>query len=622
MSRHINRHYNIFVKYLSFKKFLASTFWQSLNTLPPRDKTKFIIVTLLQIGLGFIDLLGIAVIGVLGSLAVSGISSRRPGNRVSSFLDLLGLSNSPFQIAILAAIAVFILVFRTFASILVLKRIYLFLSNRSALMTSSLVKKLLSQSLLDVQRRSTQEHTYALTYGVSAITLGVLGSTVSIVSDGSLLIIITMGLFLVDPTIAFSSIVLFGLMGIVLYRSMNLKAQKLGIKSAELSIKSNKKIMEVLESYRESVVRNRRSYYASQISKIRFDFASTQADLQFMPNMSKYIIESGVVIGAVLISGIQFLLNDSAHAIATLSVFLASGTRIAPAIMRIQQSAMLIKSSEGSALSTIQLLKELSQVKSRDSENTFLDTRHEGFLGKIEFKDVWLNFPPSQKYALAGINLNITTGESIALVGPSGAGKTSLVDVMLGVITPTRGHVKISGEFPSDCVSIWPGAIGYVPQDVKILEGTFYENITLGYDDIEIDQQLLLDALEVSQLLEFVQSLPNGLNTIVGERGTTLSGGQRQRLGIARAMFTKPKLLVLDEATSALDGQTEAEISKSIELLRGKVTVIMIAHRLSTIRHADKVVYLEDGQIIAQGPFEVVRAKVPDFDEQAQLMGL
>jgi ABC-type multidrug transport system fused ATPase/permease subunit len=595
-----------------------------MDTLPSSDKPKFLIVSLLQVGLGFLDLVGIAIIGVLGALTVTGIASKEPGNRVSNFLEFVGIEDLQFQnqVAILGAIATSVLIVRTLLSILILKRVYLFLSNRGASMTSNLVSKLLSQSLIDVQKRSSQETVYGLTYGVSSITLGVIGSAVNLVSDGSLLLIILIGLFIVDPVIALSSLVIFGTLALALYWSTSMRAKYLGNRNAELSIESSRRIIEVLESYRESVVRNRRSYYANQISETRYQFASTQAELQFMPNMSKYIIESGVVIGAVIISGIQFLLQDASNAVATLSVFLAAGTRIAPAILRLQQSAMALKTYSGSALTTILLIKDLSEVTPGEFVNAPLETLHRGFSGDVQLTNIDLRYPGKENFALNNINLKVNAGESIAIVGPSGAGKTSLVDVLLGVILPNNGQVKISGISPFACISKWPGAIAYVPQDVKISNTSLGRNISLGYEDIESDKDLILDAIKVSQLSEFVSALPNGIETLVGENGANMSGGQRQRLGIARAMFTKPKLLVLDEATSSLDGQTEADISEAIKSLRGSVTIILIAHRLSSVRNVDKIVYMEAGSIKAIGSFNEVRKKVPDFDQQAQLMGL
>jgi ABC-type multidrug transport system fused ATPase/permease subunit len=161
-----------------------------------------------------------------------------------------------------------------------------------------------------------------------------------------------------------------------------------------------------------------------------------------------------------------------------------------------------------------------------------------------------------------------------------------------------------------------------VPQDVVIAAGTIRENIALGYPISEAKDELVTSALKVAQLEEFVANLPNGVDTEVGERGAKISGGQRQRLGIARAMFTRPHLLVLDEATSALDGETEASISDAIHAMKGSTTVVIIAHRLSTVRNVDKVVYLSEGRVVATGTFEEVRNTVPDFDKQAKIMGL
>ena len=213
-------------------------------------------------------------------------------------------------------------------------------------------------------------------------------------------------------------------------------------------------------------------------------------------------------------------------------------------------------------------------------------------------------------------------GSTLAFVGPSGAGKTTIIDILLGVLEPQMGEVLISGKKPAEASRIWPGAIAYVPQDIAIASGTIRENVALGYPREIATDELVLNALKVAGLDTFVQSLKDGIDTVVGERGTKISGGQRQRLGIARAMFTKPALLVLDEATSALDGETELQVSDAIQNLRGSTTVILIAHRLSTVRDADKVVYMADGRIVATGTFEEVRSQVPDFDRQAVLMGL
>ena len=601
-----------------------SIIFRSVRVLPRSDRGKILLVVTLQISLSLLDLLGVAIIGVTGALAVSGVQSLQPGNRVSEILNLIGLSNTSFQnqVAILAGLASAILVLRTILSILITRRILFFLSRRGAIISSNLVSRLLSQSLIEVQSKSTQETLYALTTGVTAITLGVLGTTISVIADASLLFVMLIALLVVDPLIAFTSIIFFSALGFALYRQTNVKAQNLGQLNSELSVASNEKIVEVLHSYRELVVRHRRNYYSREIRILRLRLADVLAEMQFMPNVSKYVIETGMVLGAVVIAGAQFALQDAKQAVATLAIFLSSGTRIAPAIMRLQQSLIQIKTGIGSALPTLELIDSLEGVPEITEVEDVLNIQYSGFKSEIELQSVSLKYPGGKKNALDSIDLQISEGASVAIVGPSGAGKTTIVDVLLGVLTPSHGTVLISGLAPLEAIAKWPGAVSYVPQDVTISNGTIRENVGLGFPDKIVTDSLVWEALEVAQLADFVRSLPQGLNALVGERGTRLSGGQRQRLGIARAMFTKPKLLVLDEATSALDGQTESDVSGSISKLQGSVTVVVIAHRLSTVQHSNQVIYMSNGEITARGTFEEVRAQVSDFDKQAQLMGL
>lgn len=597
---------------------------RTLSILPQHVKSRILAVIILQIALGFFDLVGVAAIGLLGALAVTGVQSQNPGSSIVEVLAILNLDSFSFQtqVAILGLFAAGILITRTILSIVVTRKIFYYLSQRGAMLTTELASRLLSQSLISVQIRSTQETLYAITSGVNSIMLGVLGTAITLIADGSLLLMMLVGLFLVDPIIALTTLIFFGSIGLILYQIMNVKAHKLGYLRSELEIASNEKIIEVLDSYRESVVRNRREFYTREIGKIRTKLASVLAELQFMPNISKYVIESGIVIGAVAVAGIQFAFQDAKQAVATLSVFLAAGTRIAPAIMRVQQSLVQVKGGVGSALPTLDLIESLKGVPLLEGTNDELEIIHEGFHPEIIFDGICLKYPAKAINALTSVSFHVETGESLAIVGPSGAGKTSIVDVLLGVLSPNSGTVSISGKHPLDAISNWPGAISYVPQDVTISNGTFRENVGLGYPTEVVTDDLVWKALEIAQMADFVRSLPDGIDTKVGERGTRISGGQRQRLGIARAMFTHPKLLVLDEATSALDGQTETDISEAIQGLRGAVTVVTIAHRLSTVRNADQVLYMDCGKLIAQGTFEVVRSTVPDFDKQAKLMGL
>jgi ABC-type multidrug transport system fused ATPase/permease subunit len=602
----------------------GSTIGRSLRILPRRDRAKIFAIVLLQVGLGLMDLAGIALAGVLGGLAISGVASRQPGNRVQGVLNSLQLEQFTLQQqALILALGISILmVGKTMISILFTRRTIFFLSRRGATLTSILISKLMGQPLQRVQERSMQQTMYSLTAGVNSITVGVLGTGVSLIADLSLLVVIAIGLFVVDVVVAISTFVIFATIGFALYRLLSVRAKNLGIRQSELSIISSEKIMEVLGSYRELVVKNRRSYYSRIIGERQLELANNTAEMMFMPQIGKYVIEITVVLGSLLISGIQFSRQDAAHAIAVLSVFLAASTRIAPAILRIQQGALSIRGSLGTATPTLELVESLGNAEEIPQTEDYLDTDHEGFDPSVELNKVTVTYAGKDNPAISDISMRINTGSSIAIVGPSGAGKTTLVDVLLGVLEPDEGTIHISGKPPLASIATWQGAISYLPQDILISNGSIRENVSLGYPANIVQDELVWEALKIAKLDEFVRSLPKGLDTYVGDRGTQISGGQRQRLGIARAMLTKPKLLVLDEATSALDGETELGITEAILELHGKVTIVMIAHRLSTIRNVDVVYYIDEGVLRAQGSFDEVRALVPDFDRQAELMGL
>jgi len=595
-----------------------------LRILPRKARIRVFAVSVIQVFISLLDLAGVALIGVLGALTVTGVQSRQPGNKVKTILDLFGIGNFSLQAqaAALGAVAVLFFISRTFLTILFTRRTIFFLSKQGVHIGNLLVRGILSQPLTFLQTRTSQNFVYLTTSGANSITIGMIGTLITLISDASLLIVMGVGLFVFDPLIAIQTVLIFAVIAFVLYVLLQNRAKILSEQQYKFSVAGNEQLLESLNSYREILVRNRRDYYAKQNEEVRSRLSRIYAETTFMPNISKYAIEITVVVGSFAITGIQFALQDATHAIATLTVFLAAGSRIAPAVLRVQQGAIQIKGSIGSASPTLDLWDELLESGPLPESPSVIDCTHDGFVGKIVLTNVSLQYREKNTFALSNVSLEIESGSLVALVGPSGAGKTSLVDVLLGAIRPTSGSISISGLSPSECIVKWPGALAYVPQDVVISNTTIRENVSMGFPNEIVDEALILEALEVAQLKEFYQSLEGGIETQVGERGAQISGGQRQRLGIARAMFTKPKLLVLDEATSALDGETESQISQAINLLKGSVTVVLIAHRLSTVRNADVVIYMDNGEIRASGTFDEVRQAVPDFDHQAQLMGL
>jgi ATP-binding cassette subfamily C protein len=270
----------------------------------PKDKKLISFTLIIQIASGIFDLLGVALIGALGALAVSGLGAGKPSERITNLLEYFGLGNFTFQsqVAIIAILATALLLSKTFFTAYFSRKILFFLSKRAAVFSSSLVDTLLRKSLLEIQLKNSQDHLFVLTSGVNALVLGVLGTFITLLSDFSLLLIIGIGLLFFDPVLALITIAIFGMVGFSLQVLLSNRARDLGNQYADLSIESSKKIIEVLSTYRESYVRNTRNYYSEIIAQTRTRLAANQAEMQFMPMISKYFIEISLVVSGLIIS--------------------------------------------------------------------------------------------------------------------------------------------------------------------------------------------------------------------------------------------------------------------------------------------------------------------------------
>lgn len=595
---------------------------QILNIYSKRDKKYLILIAFIQVVLALLDLAGVMLLGLIGTLSVYGIQSQSPGESINEILLFLNLDSYSFQnqVAILGSIAAVTLVFKTLFSIYVIRKILLFVSRRGSLISSNYFQNLFSKSLLDVNKYSNQEIIYAGTTGVDNLTTGVIGSGIIIFSDSVLLLVLFIGLSFVNFSIAISIFLIFSTVGISLNRYMKYSSTKLGIEQSELNVNSNQKILEALLSYREITVKNQKFYYVDQISKIRYKLANVVAKKNFMPNLSKYIFESSLIVATFIFSGFQFIALESSAAIASLAIFMASATRIAPAILRIQQGVIYFKLALGSVERTLEIIHDAKAGEHDKLTNKEIDFVYSGFIPRIEISSLNFAHVRNTDFKIIDLNLLIEPGTQVAITGSSGAGKSTLIDLILGMYPNQANSIKISGLSPLQTFQEWPGAVAYVPQNISTTKGTIRENVSLGFAKNLVNDDRVWDALKSAQLEEFVLSLPEGLDHQVGEHGGQLSGGQRQRLGIARALYTSPHLLILDEATSALDGETEYLISQTIKNLKGKCTVILIAHRIASIVNADKVIFMENGKISAEGSFDEVRRNSPTFENQINLM--
>jgi ABC-type multidrug transport system fused ATPase/permease subunit len=592
---------------------------QITGFLSSSDKRKLTGLTVLQTSLGVLDLMGIAAIGALGALTISGVSGSQPGNRVSAALSFLGIENLSLQAQAtwLGAGAGLLLILKTVLSALISRASLRFLGEKSAEISGSLIARLLQSDLATLGAKSKQQHLYACTTGSNALALGILGSISLLVSDISLTLLILAGLLVIDWSLSLATILLFGLVAIIVHKFISQEARKKGTEIAAVTVKSNQEILDSFVNFREIATRGLRYEYSSRLKQTRTSMARTYADLTFLPNVSKYIVELTVVFGGLIIGTLQFLREDSARAVATITLFVAASARIAPAILRIQQSIVGIRVNFAACESTLELDKSLAPFSESQDEN--IGQRRAFPELAVSVMGVGIKFP---NFELKNLDFKIPHSSFVALVGPSGSGKTTLADLLMGILTPTSGSVLFNEHDAKDVAQIYPGIIGYVPQEVHVIRGTLRDNILFGFKDSEFSDDEIWSALGIASLEESFSNSPLGLDLVIGDGHSVLSGGQKQRLGIARAILTKPRLIVLDEATSALDAETEESITQSLEKLRPTTSIVIIAHRLSTVRNADLIIYLEEGEVRAIGTFTELRGQIPNFDNQAKLMGL
>jgi ABC-type multidrug transport system fused ATPase/permease subunit len=611
--------------------FFATSFRRSLALLSRRDRRVYLIMVGAQMATGLLDLTGVLLLGLVAVMATSSSQGNPIPSAVTDVAETVGLAglDDPALLGVLSGIAALLLIMKSVVTLVLVRRVFRFLSERAATVSASLSSKFFSCSLLIVQSRPSQTVAYALGQGINAAVMTVLGATAILIAESTLLALLGVALLFINPVVTIAAGLYFGVIAYLLQRPLGNAFRRIGGTIAASDIAATTIVQEGINSYREVSVLDRRDYYRDNHRRQRAISAHAAGDMQFLGLVPKSSMEVALVVGALALAGFQFLTQDAITAVATLVVFLAAASRVMPAILRIQASLASLNNAGALAGRSYELAESLADVDVGDLTNEVASSLREriahgnpDFDPSLELTDVSVTYPGSPGPALFDASFSIPSGGSLALVGATGAGKSTLADLILGVLSPDQGTILIGGEPPKNAILRWAGGIAYVPQEVALGHTSVRENVALGLPREAIDDDLVWDALERAHLADFLRSSREGLDTLVGERGVRLSGGQRQRLGVARGLYTRPRLLVLDEATSALDAETENAIAETLSSLEGDVTTVTIAHRLATIRNADLVLYLEDGQVVARGSFAEVRAAVPRFNHQAELLGL
>lgn len=600
-----------------------SVFVRSFLVFDQSVRIKLYLSMFIQSCLAVLDLFGIAIIGLIGAMSVRGIQSENNPDTINTILEFLKISDFQFQVqvALLACLSVATLIVKTVISIIAIRRIYHFMSFQSALLSKRLLEKILGQKLSFIAELTPSNVLYSVTAGCSRISLGITGNYVSLIADGFLLLILFIALLFVDSTMTLIIGLFFSITIISFHQFIKRKAERVGETESKLNIQSNQQVLEGIATYRERYTNNTLANLVENFLNTRIKLSTALAESAFLPNVTKYVIESLILIGALLVCGIQFAINDAGQAIATLSIFIGAATRVTPAIMRVQQTLIQIRNSTGAARATLEIIEKLGVEESLEGKVEFTSIKDE-YNQVVLMRNVSYRYPGAASDAVVNVDLDLFQGESVALVGPSGGGKSTIADLLLGIAEPTTGFVQVYGKSPRQIVSREQRYIGYVPQLTTLVSGNLRENLLMGLNPLLYGDKHLASILDSVGLSAEFQELGICLDSSLGENGSKLSGGQLQRLGIARALVPSPKLLILDEATSSLDASSENVITKTIGLLRGKISTVIIAHRLSTIRDVNRIYYIKNGSVVSKGGFENLRNDLEEFRSQAELMGL
>jgi ATP-binding cassette, subfamily B, bacterial PglK len=474
-------------------------------------------------------------------------------------------------------------------------------------------------SWTDRLSRSTAELVRLADVGIANTMTGVLMPAASIPGEIFTTLAVLLVLFVAQPTTAAVTVLYLGVVALFLYFVITRRSLQAGRVSRDYSFRVARLMTEMVGTLKEIVLRDKLDDVGAVIHHNRSFSTRARANLQFLAAVPKFVVESALVVGFILVGGVAYLEAGLSGALSAVALFGIAGLRIVPAVVRFQ-----------TLMSTTAAAIPHAEAVVRDIHTTERFRTNEEVLGDdplaehprdLVLKDVSFTYPGSADPALKAVDLTVPLGTSLALVGRSGAGKSTLVDLLLGLLTTTDGSITVDDKNLADVLKGWRSKVGYVPQDVALFDATIAQNVALTWGD-DADEERVLECLDLAQLTDTVAQRSGGIHARIGERGLALSGGQRQRLGIARALYSQPLVLVMDEATSALDTTTEEAITRSIARLHGDVTVVAVAHRLSTIRHFDQICFMENARVVQVGAFDELVADVPAFALQAQLAGL
>ena len=593
-----------------------------MSLLTQRQRIGYVLLLLTRVLVNFLDIAGVAAVGLLGAAGASGFLGDREANFFGISLDL---TTPNVLLTVMALVAVFFLL-KSVLSVVLIRATAFFLARIEIKNATEIAQFLFTGGLSEIRQYSRSEVQWAVTGSTNVTFSGILGSAGLLLTESSLLVFMFTLFVLVDPVAAVAITVYFILIIVIFQLLSDQRMRKSGADFAEGGIDVTQVALDMFEAFKEISVLMKQFFFLDRFARARKTYAYGDAQMRYLMAIPRFFVETALALGALAFVAWQISRGEVADGLISAGVFLAGGVRMMAALLPLQNAVLALRSQmEQAKLGQEILLKsrsrkaEISKVLAVSEVPQSSRKSHVGGLTVVLDSVVFTHLGANQP-AVRDVSFDIKPGSYVALVGPSGAGKTTLADLILGLNTPDQGSVTVDGVTARTLRETEPGLMAYVPQRPGVVSGTLIENIALGVDPKTVDLDYLSSVLEKARLTELVASLPDGVHTRLGKHSDSLSGGQIQRLGLARALFTNPKLIVLDEATSSLDAEAEASISESIRNIGKDTTVVVIAHRLSTVQKADVVHVIDGGRLIASGTFKELRRTVPMIQEYVRLM--
>ena len=579
--------------------------------LEPRAKRRFLALCATAAFAGLLETAAIAsILPFLAMLASPELADSDA--RVAPLIALLGGQDQPETVARLGTAVLLILIVANAFSSLVTWLLLRFANRQGHALSLRLLASYLSKPYIFYLDRHTAELQKNVFGEVQRVTAGVLIPAAQIAARLAVVVLISALLVLIDPAMAMVVAVVLGGAYTALYRFARSKLHDAGRISVEAGTQRARHAMEALTGAKEIKLLGCEAEFLRRFEQPSLGWADAQTTAQALGQLPRYAVET-VAFSLILVLAIYLLGagRGSGQILPLLGLYAFAGYRLMPALQLIFAGVATMRASHASLEAVLRDLPRADSVppKSESAPGERMTLR-----SAVELVAVRYQYPAESGWTLQPITLRIPKNASVALVGATGCGKTTLVDLLMGLLRPSGGTLRVDGiDIDDRNVRAWQRSIGHVPQYIFLCDDTIARNIALGLPDGEIDVARVETAAQLARLHEFVASLPRGYDTMVGERGVRLSGGQRQRIGIARALYSDPDLLVFDEATSALDSVTESALLESLEGLAGYKTLVLVAHRISTVRRCDRVFVMDRGQIVESGSYEELVAREGRF---------